>query len=171
MIDIFNKEIEPLLLAYGKACYAAQNLESTLRFLLVLNRSQKDKQIVSADSIAEIDEETNKEAVFALFQRARKIEYFTSKEERLVKAAIRSRNYLMHEFWSKNIKMVSTAEGREKIASELASITQQVHKADEIVVSLIDKYMVKYGITTDILKKMAEQSYELGALNDEIVRH
>lgn len=171
MSDTFNEDMEPLFLAYGKACYVAQNLESTLRFLLVVNRSHRDGQAISQAAITEIETETAREAVFALFDRAKRSEYFTSQEERLVKAAMRARNHLMHEYWDKNIKKVIAPDGRLAVMNELSAINEQIRVADKIIVSLIDRYMIECGLTTEICKQLADQVYESGVLHNDAVWH
>jgi len=171
MIDFLSKDWEPLYLQYGKACFVAQNLETTLRMLLVLHRSKKMGQSVSAPIISAINSETRKEAVFALFDRSRSIEYFTPKEERMLKAAIQVRNQLIHEFWPSNILKTCTPEGRAEVIDALGNMANQIREADDVVVSLVDRYLIEHGLSTEILKQFSEVLHEAGDAPEKPAHH
>lgn len=162
MSTIPLEEIEPMMLAYGKACYSAQHLEAALRFLLVLNRSNNKGQVVAPDAIGEIESETMREAVFALFNLARKFEYFTSNEEKRVKRAIWDRNFLIHELWDRNAASIATPEGRQKVLKKIEAIHSQLKSASDIINDLSNRYLAECGLSVDQIKELAMQQYTPG---------
>jgi hypothetical protein len=165
------EDIDPVFLAYGKACFIAQNLESTLRFLLVVHKSAEDKEPISPSAISTIEADTFREALFALFGRARKAAYFKAKEERQLREAIKKRNYLIHEYWDKNAMMLLIPEGRASIIADLEAITKLIRAADLTIVSFIDRYLAHHGMSTKMIKEWSGRLYKAGRVDYKVMKH
>lgn len=116
MNDTFDSEMSPVFEAYGKACFTAQMLESTLRFLLVLNKSDQDDQLITQEAILNIEENTKQYTLNKLFRFAQEKEYFTSREKFIIIKANQDRNYIIHNFWDDqdNVLSIPTKEGENK---------------------------------------------------------
>ena len=157
MNDTFDSEMSPVFEAYGKACFTAQMLESTLRFLLVLNKSDQDDQLITQEAILNIEENTKQYTLNKLFRFAQEKEYFTSREKFIIIKANQDRNYIIHNFWDDqdNLLSIPTKEGRIKIINKLFEYSKSFREADRITVSLIDRYLVEYNLSTDLLKQIS----------------
>ena len=157
MNDTFDLEMLPVFEAYGKACFTAQMLESTLRFLLVLNESNQDDQLITQEAILNIEESTKKYTLNKLFRFAQEKEYFTSREKSILIKANQDRNYIIHNFWNDqdNLLSIQTKKGKIKIINKLLKYSKSFWEADKITVSLIDKYLAEYNLSTDLLKQIS----------------
>ena len=158
-LDLENLEMAPVFLAYGKACYSAQMLESTFRHLLILNKSATEGELITEKSILEIEEETKRYTLNKIFRLAQKREYFTSREVSILINANKDRNYLIHDFWeeSANIILTVSTTGREELTNKLFQYVESLNKAGDITISLIDRYLKDYGLSTKILEEISPE--------------
>ncbi len=159
----FTTDTDPVLLAYGQACFAAQALESSIRLLLVVNSSAKTKLAVSPTVLSEIEAETMRDAIYTLFSRALAVEYFTAAEEKQIKAAMRTRNYLIHEFWARHVARMATPDGRRFLIGKLHEIQLELVAAERILASLIDRYLGEHGLDLQQLQELALSQYQAGS--------
>lgn len=100
MEDIFNSDMSPLFEAYGKACYAGQNLEMSFRFLLILNETKKSKGVSKKFAVEKIESETAQLTLNKIFRKAQEKEYFSKKEIGILIKANQLRNHVVHEYWT-----------------------------------------------------------------------
>lgn len=171
MDDIPKMEMAPIFEAYGKACYVCQNLESSFRFLLICNASKSTNAEISKTAI-DVETETAQFTLNKLFRLAQEKEYFTKKDISILIKANRTRNHVIHHYWNENnVNKMMTSEGRLSLKSDLEKITSEIQDADRIMVSLIDNYLIEYGLTTKILKAMAAQTYEEGSFDIPRIKH
>ena len=159
-----EKELGPIFRAYGAACYSAQNLESTLRFLLVLYAAHEKKRF-TPDVIRLVESETATSTLRDLFEKARQREYFTDIEARVVLNAIKQRNLLIHNYWDKQVFLLANKKGRGQVKDDLYRIRDYLVKANAIVISLNDHYLKQYSIgaeslNTEGLKKRADEAWQ-----------
>lgn len=159
-----EKELGPVFRAYGAACYSAQNLESTIRFLLVLYAAQEKKRF-ALDVIRSVESETAFNTLRKLFEKARQKEDFNDIQAQVVLNAIKKRNQLIHTYWDKQVSLLSTKLGREKIKDDLYRVRDDLVKANKIVVSLNDRYLKHYRmgtnrLSTTKLKELADQAWQ-----------
>src|SRR5690606_15162769 len=91
-----------------------------------------------------------------LFDAAKKTEYFTPAEERMLRSAIRLRNELAHTFLTSRAKFLATPEGRRKVLGDIGAARSKIKKAGAIIDSLIDRYLEKYGTTVEEIKQQME---------------
>ena len=117
--DIFNKDMSPLFEAYGKACYNGQNLEQSFRFLLTLNELKNTKGKDKDKAFEKVELETALLTLNKIFRKAQEKEYFSGEQIKMLIRANQLRNYIIHEYWSKNISDVMTPDGRLRIKTEL----------------------------------------------------
>ena len=170
MTDTQYAELAPLMEAYGAACYAAQSLEASLRLLLILNKSASENQLLSSDAAEHIESETASVSLMQLFRKAKKKEYFSNHDYRIVKSAVISRNLLIHKYWGRNVSKTLTPEGRDTIRREIDKLKVQIISADQIILTLIDRYLTEHGISTDALAQKAAELYDMGdgELSDDL---
>ncbi|TAL27606.1 MAG: hypothetical protein EPN97_17220 [Alphaproteobacteria bacterium] len=166
-----NNSMDLIMLSYGKTCYVAQNFESTIRTLLVVLRSQKDKQPVTPNAILEIEKETHRKVLGVLFYETEAVKHFSADERKIVIPAIEARNHIMHGFWDENIKLFLMPEGTNQIVMKLDALRSTIKQADEIVVARIDQLWAQYGLSTETFKMKAKQIAEFAALDEYVIKH
>ena len=158
-MEQIEKHAEELFMAYGGACHAAQLLEHSFRFLLIAQRSA-EKQSLSMNHMQSIETETMRTNLRSLFEILKKREYLTDKEHKIIVNAIRKRNYLIHECFSPIRHSSLTSEGRKSSLKEIREIREELNSAREIIESLADRYLVEFGLSTEILIQKPETMYE-----------
>lgn len=154
-----EEELGPVFRAYGAACFSAQNLEGTLRFLLVLNAAHEKKRFTT-DVIKLVESETAKNTLRELFDAASRSEYFTDIEKRTVQNAIKKRNSLIHSYWDSQITNLSSPDGRARVVDDLYRARDIIRKANSIVTSLNDRYLAEYNLNTEKLKEKANEAWQ-----------
>ena len=169
--DISNKDVSPLFEAYGKACYAGQNLEQSFRFLLGINEFKNAKGKDKVKAFEKVEIETALFTLNKIFRKAQEKEYFSAEQIKMLIKANQMRNYIIHEYWSKNISDITAPDGRFRIKTEIEDYARELMAADKIIVELIDNYLIEHGLTTEILKGRVDQMYEAGSVDIPNIKH
>lgn len=156
-------ELGPVMEAYGAGCYAAQSLESSLRLLLVFTKLARSGDQPSPEAFENVESETSWISLMQLFKKAKKKAYFSNHDYRTVKSAIVARNQLIHKYWRRNVTKTLTPEGRALAVDDIDQLKRQIITADQIILSLVDRYLKEYGISTEALQKKAEEMYDAGS--------
>ncbi len=169
--DIFDKDLSPLFEAYGKACYTGQNLEQSFRFLLALNELKNAKGKNKEKAFEKVEFETALFTLNKIFRKAQEKEYFSGEQIKMLIRANQLRNYIIHEYWSKNISDVTIPDGRLRIKTELEKYARTLRAADKIIVEKIDNYLIEHGLTTEILKERVDHMYEAGSVDIPNIKH
>ena len=172
MDDIFKIETTPVFEAYGKACYQCQNLESSFRFLLVFNASKSANDVISKSAIESVETQAAQLTLNKIFRLAQEKEHFTKKEIYILIKANQTRNYVIHNYWNENnVDKIITPTGRLSLKLDLERIASELWDANQIIVRLIDNYLIEAGLTTEILKAMVTQIYEEGSVDIPKIKH
>lgn len=171
--DELSKDMTPIWEAYGKACYQCQNLESSFRFLLILNASKDTGEVISKIAAESVETETSQYTLNKIFRLAQEKEYFKSKEITMLIQANKIRNNVIHSYWNdgSNVNKIMTPEGRLSLKLDLEKISSELWRANQIVVRLIDRYLIELGLTTEILKSIASNIYEEGRVDIPKKKH
>ena len=75
-------------------------------------------------------------------------------------------------YWNENnVDKIITPEGRLSLKLDLERIASELWDANQIIVSLIDNYLIEAGLTTEILKAMVTQIYEEGSVDIPKIKH
>jgi hypothetical protein len=115
---------------------------------LVVSNERKKEGLSQLN--AELDNPKSNKTLGPLFNEALKVEYITEPEKKIIWSAIRDRNILVHSYWDAKHTLASlTPEGREWLISDLLQRKEHCRKADDIISSLIDQYLAKYGTSID----------------------
>lgn len=107
-----------------------------------------------------MESETAKNTLRELFDVARRKEHFTDIERQIVLSAIKKRNLLIHSYWDERTNLLTTSEGRKRVADELYTIRDYLRKANAILTSLNDRYLADYRLSTEVLKEMANKVWQ-----------
>ena len=142
-----EEETEPLFWAYGHAVYAAQGLEQGLMLLLKVIDGERAKSGLKKLNV-ELDNPRSHKTIGRLFDEVLGIEYLTEAEKKIIWSAVKTRNVLVHSYWrGKYVRAMLTVDGRKWLIDDLLRKKDLCRKADDIVESLINQYLSKYGYT------------------------
>jgi hypothetical protein len=171
--DALSKDMAPIWEAYGKACFQCQNLESSFRFLLILNASKDTGEVISNIAVESVETETSQYTLNKIFRLAQEKEYFKRNEITMLIKANKTRNNVIHNYWNdrSNIEKMMTPEGRLALKLDLEKLSSELWRANQIVVRLIDRYLIALGLTTEILKSFTSNMYEEGRVEIPNKKH
>ncbi len=67
----------------------------------------------------------------------------TNAEQKKIRKAIKERNILVHSYLIDKGELLLTREGRAEMLADIRRVQDLLRKADEIVESLVDRYLVE----------------------------
>lgn len=145
----------PVLAEFGGAVHTAQRLEFGLTLLLAFAVKYDDAKIgkSSVDRLSSIDAE---KTLGELWHAVKKSEYVTRAEQKKIRKAIKERNVLVHSYLIDKGEMLLTREGRSEMLADIRRIQASLRKADEIVESLVDRYLVENNADLDEITKQLD---------------
>lgn len=141
---------------FGLAVYNAQVLEHQLINMLILMKVANKEKV----SIAEIDNLFDRyflKTMGQLFHELVKTYTLSENEKIELREVLRSRNYIVHDYFKEKIWLIVTQKGRESIIKELISFNNGLKKMDKRLVELATRYYKKVGITEEIINREFEK--------------
>lgn len=150
-----HESVKPVLAEFGGAVHTAQRLEFGLTLLLAFAVKYDDATIgrSSVDRLSSIDAE---KTLGELWHAVKKTEYLTRAEQKKIRKAIKQRNILVHSYLIDKGEMLLTREGRSEMLADIRRIQDSLRKADEIVESLVDRYLVENNADLDEITKQLD---------------
>ena len=150
-----HESVMPVLAEFGGAVHTAQRLEFGLTLLLAFAVKYDDATIgkSSVDRLSSIDAE---KTLGELWHAVKKSEYVTRAEQKKIRKAIKERNILVHSYLIDKGEMLLTREGRSQMLADIRRMQVSLRKADEIVESLVDRYLVDNNADLDEITKQLD---------------
>ena len=150
-----HESVKPVLAEFGGAVHTAQRLEFGLTLLLAFAVKYDDAKIgrSSVDRLSSIDAE---KTLGELWHAVKKTEYLTRAEQKKIRKAIKERNVLVHSYLIDKGEMLLTREGRSEMLADIRRIQASLRKADEIVESLVDRYLVENNADLEEITKQLD---------------
>ena len=150
-----HESVMPVLAEFGGAVHTAQRLEFGLTLLLAFAVKYDDATIgkSSVDRLSSTDAE---KTLGELWHAVKKSEYLTRAEQKKIRKAIKERNILVHSYLIDKGEMLLTREGRSEMLTDIRRIQASLRKADEIVESLVDRYLVENNADLDEITKQLD---------------
>jgi len=91
-----------------------------------------------------------------LWHAVKKSEYVTRAEQKKIRKAIKERNILVHNYLIDKGELLLTREGRTEMLADIQRIQALLRNADEIVESLVDRYLVENDADLEEITKQLE---------------
>jgi len=150
-----HESVVPVFAEFGAAVHTAQRLEFGLTLLLAFAVKYDDATIEksSVDRLATNDAE---KTLGELWHAVKKSEYLTRAEQKKIRKAIKERNVLVHNYLIDNSESLLTPDGRVEMLSDIRRMQASLRKADEIVESLVDRYLVENDADLDEITKQLD---------------
>ena len=150
-----HESVVPVFAEFGAAVHTAQRLEFGLTLLLAFAVKYDDATIEKSavDRLATNDAE---KTLGELWHAVKKSEYLTRAEQKKIRKAIKERNVLVHNYLIDNSESLLTQEGRVEMLGDIRRMQASLRKADEIVESLVDRYLVENDADLDEITKQLD---------------
>ncbi|MDX2316586.1 MAG: hypothetical protein QNL90_21245 [Gammaproteobacteria bacterium] len=150
-----HESVVPVFAEFGAAVHTAQRLEFGLTLLLAFAVKYDDATIEKStvDRLATNDAE---KTLGELWHAVKKSEYLTRAEQKKIRKAIKERNVLVHNYLIDNSESLLTSDGRIEMLSDIRRMQASLRKADEIVESLVDRYLVENDADLDEITKQLD---------------
>ncbi len=143
-----HESVVPVFAEFGGAVHTAQRLEFGLTLLLAF-AVKYDDATIEKSAVDRLSTSDAEKTLGELWHAVKKSEYVTRAEQKKIRKAIKERNILVHDYLIDKGELLLTPEGRAEMLSDIRRIQASLRKADEIVESLVDRYLVENDADLD----------------------
>jgi len=159
-----HESVMPVFAEFGGAVHTAQRLEFGLTLLLAF-AVKYDDATIERSAVDRLSSNDAEKTLGELWHAVKKSEYVTRAEQKKIRKAIKERNILVHSYLIDKGEMILTREGRAELLADIRRIQASLRHADEIVESLVDRYLVENNAD---LEEITKQLDTLWVEGDEI---
>ncbi|NCF27983.1 MAG: hypothetical protein GWP69_11425 [Gammaproteobacteria bacterium] len=159
-----HESVMPVLAEFGGAVHIAQRLEFGLTLLLAF-AVKFDDATIGKSTVERLATNDAEKTLGELWHAVKKSEYVTRAEQKKIRKAIKERNILVHNYLIDKGELLLTREGRSEMLADIQRIQSLLRKADEIVESLVDRYLVENDAD---LEEITKQLDTLWVEDDEV---
>lgn len=150
-----HESVTPVFAEFGGAVHTAQRLEFGLTLLLAF-AVKFDEAKIGKSMIAKLKSNEAEKTLGELWHAVKKSEYMTRAEQKTIRKAIKERNVLVHSYLIDKGEHLLTREGRAEMLTDIRRIQDDLRKADEIVESLVDRYLVEHRVDLDEITRQLD---------------
>jgi uncharacterized protein YutE (UPF0331/DUF86 family) len=139
-----HESVVPVFAEFGGAVHTAQRLEFGLTLLLAF-AVKYDDATIERSAVERLSTNDAEKTLGELWHAVKKSEYVTRAEQKKIRKAIKERNMLVHNYLIDKGESLLTPEGRAEMLADIKRIQASLRTADEIVESLVDRYLVEHN--------------------------
>jgi hypothetical protein len=150
-----HESVMPVFAEFGGAVHTAQRLEFGLTLLLAF-AVKYDDATIEKSAVDRLSTNDAEKTLGELWHAVKKSEYVTRAEQKKIRKAIKERNILVHNYLIDRGELLLTSEGRAEMLAEIRRMQASLRKADEIVESLVDRYLVENNADLDEITKQLD---------------
>lgn len=150
-----HESVIPVFAEFGGAVHTAQRLEFGLTLLLAF-AVKYDEAKIGKSAVDRLSTNDAEKTLGELWHAVKKSEYLTRAEQKKIRKAIKDRNILVHSYLIDKGEMLLTREGRAEMLVDIKRLQDSLKKADEIVESLVDRYLVENNADLDEITKQLD---------------
>jgi len=147
-----HETVVPVFAEFGGAVHTAQRLEFGLTLLLAF-AVKFDEAKIGKTTVDRLSSNDAEKTLGELWHAVKKSEFVTRAEQKKIRKAIKERNILVHSYLVDKNEMLLTRDGRTEMLADIRRIQDSLRKADEIVESLVDRYLVEYDADVEEIMK------------------
>ena len=150
-----HESVVPVFAEFGGAVHTAQRLEFGLTLLLAF-AVKYDNATVEKSAVDRLSTNDAEKTLGELWHAVKKSEYVTRAEQKKIRKAIKERNILVHNYLIDKGALLLTSDGRAEMLADIRRMQASLRKADEIVESLVDRYLVEYDADLEEITKQLD---------------
>jgi hypothetical protein len=143
-----HESVVPVFAEFGGAIQTAQRLEFGLTLLLAF-AVKFDEATIGKSTVDRLSTRDAEKTLGELWHAVKKSEYVTRAEQKQIRKAIKERNMLVHSYLVDKSELLLTPKGRDEMLADIKRIQILFRKADEIVESLVDRYLAEHEVDLD----------------------
>ena len=153
------EKLDPVVFKLGAALYICQIFESSLMLLHMLI----DDEEVEGNNVVRVGDDYSKKTLGRLLNLLKHRIEVPKKSLDFIFEAIQLRNQVIHGYMTsrENVEKFESKEGRQSLVADLDSKLKKIRERDLFVCSIIDRYLEKYGTSTEKLKRIAGKKSKL----------
>ena len=159
MKKIDQKPIEPIVLQVGAAIQDSQQLELSISLIITMLIDLSEGRLSDADFVGWMDRLGSK-TLGRLIHTIKEHVDFDDTSETILKEALKSRNYIVHDFFNERSETFLTPVGRKEVLSELGKRRKQIRRAYEMIDPIVAKLFELKGIDMNQIIKDIHAEYE-----------
>jgi uncharacterized protein YutE (UPF0331/DUF86 family) len=150
-----HESVVPVFAEFGGAVHTAQRLEFGLTLLLAF-AVKFDEATIGRSTVDRLSTKDAEKTLGELWHAVKKSEYVTRAEQKQIRKAIKERNILVHTYLVDKGELLLTPEGRSEMLADIRRIQDLFRKADEIVESLVDRYLSEHEVDLDEITRQLD---------------
>ena len=150
-----HESVVPVFAEFGGAIHTAQRLEFGLTLLLAF-AVKFDDATIGKSTVDRLSTRDADKTLGELWHAVKKSEYVTRAEQKQIRKAIKERNMLVHSYLVDKGELLLTPKGRDEILTDIRRIQNLFRKADEIVESLVDRYLAEHDVDLDEITRQLD---------------
>ena len=150
-----HESVVPVFAEFGAAVHTAQRLEFGLTLLLAF-AVKYDDATIERSTVERLATNDAEKTLGELWHAVKKSEYLTRAEQKKIRKAIKERNVLVHNYLIDNSESLLTLDGRAEMLGDIKRMQASLRKADEIVESLVDRYLVENDADLDEITRQLD---------------
>jgi len=150
-----HETVVPIFAEFGAAVHIAQRLEFGLTLLLAF-AVKFDEATIGKTTVDRLSTSDAEQTLGELWHAVKKSEYLTRAEQKKIRKAIKERNILVHSYLIDKGDLLLTPDGRVELLADIKRMQDLLMKADEIVESLVDRYLVEYDADVEEITRQLD---------------
>ncbi len=150
-----HESVMPIYAEFGGAVHTAQRLEFGLTLLLAF-AVKYDEATIGKSTVDRLSTYDAEKTLGELWHAVKKSEYVTRAEQKKIRKAIKERNILVHSYLIDKGELLLTREGRAEMLADIRRVQDLLRKADEIVESLVDRYLVENDVDLEEITRQLD---------------
>ena len=150
-----HESVMPVYAEFGGAVHTAQRLEFGLTLLLAF-AVKYDEATIGKSAVDRLSTNDAEKTLGELWHAVKKSEYVTRAEQKKIRKAIKERNILVHSYLIDKGELLLTPEGRAEMLVDIRRMQESLRKADEIVESLVDRYLAEHDADLEEITKQLD---------------
>ena len=154
-----NEDLDPVFRELGAALYVCQAFEHSLCYLLALNaHNQRPNEPAVASASFDLH---STQTLGSLIKSLKKQLVIPQDFETKLTETLQLRNKLVHGYCTKNASRFVAPKDRLEMIKDLKAITRTIRKNDLEVCRVIDRFLEKFGLSTEITKEWADETWRM----------
>jgi len=150
-----HETVVPIFAEFGAAVHIAQRLEFGLTLLFAF-AVKFDEATIGKTTVDRLSTNDAEQTLGELWHAVKKSEYLTRAEQKKIRKAIKERNILVHSYLIDKGDLLLTPDGRVELLADIKRMQDLLMKADEIVESLVDRYLVEYDADVEEITRQLD---------------
>lgn len=156
-----DEQHKELYAYFGLTIYQFQVVEHQL-LNMILGLRKAENLDMSTEEYDKIFYENSDKTLGQLIKRVNRVYNLSKKDRKTLEMICQRRNFVAHHFFKEDIHKTFTVDGRVEMIKELVSYFEKSKELDISLMSYINEYMKKCGLTDKLLNDIVDKTIKNG---------